>query len=79
MRDFIFILCIILYAGLGTFVAGILFPNEADVWILGIFWPIILFLAAPILVINTCRMTGQAVGKFFRQFTRKGDKRDERL
>lgn len=39
MRGFIFILCIILYAGLGTFIAGILFPNEDDVWVIGIFWP----------------------------------------
>ena len=79
MRGFIFILCIILYAGLGTFIAGILFPNEDDVWVIGIFWPIMLLFAAPIWIINTAQMTGQAVGKFFRRFTRKGDKRDERL
>jgi len=79
MRGFIFVLCVILYAGLGTFVAGVLYPNEEDVWVRGIFWPLILMLTAPIWIIHTCEMTGQAIGKFFRQFVRKGDKRDERL
>lgn len=77
MRGTLVVLLIaLLYAGLGTFIAGMLFPDEDDVWVVGIFWPLMVLFVTPIWVIHTCEIMGKTIGDGLRWLFRKGDRHD---